>query len=445
MESGRGVLIGASTLLIAEYELTTFINFSYYGMIPLFLIGILPNFNRFKIWQATLLAFSLVIISVSKAFFIVYTPLFLIRTMYSLQKRQWKDALLFAAPLLGIAMTVYMLSLSVGDAQQQKQTLSLASILVSTLKYWAVLISQSLVGKVFYLPAVSHLHQKIIILVSAFVSLGLFYRVLFKNCDKKRVFILAAGFLVAGATAGLKVLYDSVPEPEYLFAQTSHTLGRQWFAGMSALLLAFGVTFQEILPTSPWKKGLLFLTWLSVNTHALLNFRPAKPSFPTEGYSNWSAFTPVFQRPATDGQCIPVNPYPWIYTRHCDYLTPPPPWEDLKNSTSKQAIEFGKFKLPTEAHGKKILTVGLALETPGCEQFTLEAYDANDQLIADGKILLSQGNRKFAFFLFENLAANATSFQLKSNSSNGKDCSTTSTFLWNDKLNSPHAVWMGQG
>ncbi|MBI1860148.1 MAG: hypothetical protein HYR96_04425, partial [Deltaproteobacteria bacterium] len=155
-----------------------------------------------------------------------------------------------------------------------------------------------------------------------------------------------------------------------LLARRMVTLGRAGNALFVAWLFAGGVFF----PRLPTARNL---------------------SWPSVGYDAWSTLSSTIDRERP--YCVPVNPYPTIVNRGCNYLEPP---AFPNRFGTRQAIwpEVGILS-PEKFSNQEVMLIGLPLFAPTDSSTRLEAFDREGHTLASATSSQTTGGQ-FTFFRF---------------------------------------------
>jgi hypothetical protein len=394
------VLLSLGLLFHFDYQLHTFINFSYYGIIPCFLILVsLSSLPRMSTAQSLALGSVLALFALSKPFYVAMAPPLAVAVLWAWRRGDRNALRVAAVGLAGTAIQLGFLLVNRATAGQHAvQSLSAAQKLWIAIVYWAT----SAAGQLGLARDIALRWAAAGMLLLAFAMVR---RLQVKGGRSSRWL----GFCALSVSGGAALLAVAAITSVYTLnpgelPRLDALANRHWFFTHTVLFLGLGLFFFRRF-TGRRDQLLLAvggLAWLASTGVFRLTPAPAgDPGGWISGYSDWSAFAPHIPSGRDEPYCVPLNPYPWLLGHKCGYLLPAPPVEQFDAPT----VEAPGARLPVSANllEKRLQWVGLAAKEPsaGANEQKVIAYGDSGQPLAIAPLVPGHGRMGLAFFRFE--------------------------------------------
>jgi hypothetical protein len=382
-----GLLFGCG--VISDYSMYSMINFSYFGLFPVFLTVFLDKerMSRGRLAGTSLMACLLIL---SKGFFIVFGPLFALLTILDSKNRRWRSALFNGSATLAAALQfLYMIKHinPVANSRGLKDALlSPATLLMDV--------------ALFYVRAASDLFLSLepsrdpvgtaLFVLTGFALLTAWS---FRTGDETLRRFLWTSHLMLFTSSCLWIMVEGLPA--YTLNQSIvWQIHRQTFFAHAFMLLA--VCVPAIRMFSQPAGQVAFITLIGVMTSQFHGATRDIFESTTASHSQWKLFSALSK---DQEYCIPVNPYPWTILHNIELLNS----DDKIAVNQSETIELAWFG--READGwdlKAILLDRLQPEVPPFSAMYAIALDERGKELARGRRLTPAINRH-QYFLFDRL------------------------------------------
>lgn len=410
--------LGLSIAFISDYELNTLINFSYYGVVLLFL-GIFLDKQKMSttIYSILVAASSLVILS--KGHFVIFIPIFLFLAFRSMKMKMKRTALFYY--ILLAASFIQLVSIYINTSFSQSQnSVNLLYLVGKTIYYfllthWHVFFGYVEKGAASY-PAM--------FFVLILLGMGLKKAIIKKNYATINFFLVANFIAICSlflTVAGLSnktapitsnvdavvgaVSRDSLALPEQkpnIFYDKHLANLRSLFFSNLLVFLAGSIVIVGIFPRKSEKFIILAFFFLSSGAFAQIK---AEEPYPVKdlSYSQWGLYSDQLNAKSF---CIPINHYPFILKRNCTYLYP------HEGSTLFQNKQLGGKiilnSLDSSSYLWKVKAV-IVIDEDGKDYKSLSA--SRDGVVVSKAKLLVPSTYKYKYFIFEKEASGIESLE----------------------------------
>ena len=416
-------LLAIGISMISDYELNSFINFVYFGSIFTFLM-IFVNKEEMKTIYVLLLALLTGIIFCSKGVFVVFIPVYFLLFLFYLAKKEYRSVMYYSVSIFfGAIQILTMISHTTSSQSQSHGLFTLVLYVLKTFYYLLLTYRHVLIG--------TFTTDKGYLLGMIFVVIILFFGIK-KIWNKKNnyllTFILIGNILAFGSLFLTVVLVRSntsvftSPTSRSLSAQksvslpNSKTQNQQFtlqidksvffvkhFANLRNMFVSNVIIFLAavvIILTLFDKKShqLLVLGIIIYSSGAFGQFSVEEPyRQQLQSFSQWQTYVALLKRP---NYCIPLNHYPFIISKNCNYLFPLDPEKYIPSSKTVNQINL--IKIDSKAKDWKIESVVIVNNN---KQFTdkntmLYAYDENGEILTKTK-QLTPSDYNYVYFLFD--------------------------------------------
>ena len=299
--------------LFPQYNMYTFINFSYFGSVFALYMLFRESSARSRISEL-LLFISLAIIVCSKTFFVVFVPLFLLRAAVSARNGRWLYAGLWCLP---VATELFQLGFMYTNRGLYTSTdatrMTFVQRVNETLYFYFYSVGNVLIQNRSIVDSPT---AKMLVNLSIGGLLGMFAAfVIFLRRRKvvSALWIAALNILAAGS---LWLATIMMPIQEVKWAEPAFLDQSRWFLfGYVFLLLALLGSLSALISSRLFHlvaSGYLALAAYGNTTRIVDYFDSDQTSF-----SQWGSYSHLLAR---DTYCIPINPYPWMLHRNCYFM-----------------------------------------------------------------------------------------------------------------------------
>jgi hypothetical protein len=395
-------ILGISIAFIPDYEVHAFINFIYFGIVPalLFLFINKEKMNRFIFWIS---AVFLTLVMMSKPHFLSFAPLLVIIGWYAYQKKQ-KRTLAFSILVL-TSFLLQIISLKLNPSVWDKDA-SLAEMIGQVAYSWLSMYKHVFLGDYMF----TSLPSFILFLILLITALFLFVKNQLAKKDKTILYF----FLVCNYIACITVIMTIVTAKE-IFPPEMPIWGmpndRHFIFTNISVLLAGIVVLQTFVKKKPILLSVVAL--LLLNSSAFTFFYDKKvPTVtnraeafqpnstidpyqdPKRSYSQWKLYSPMLQN---ERYCIPINPYPFLLSKECTYLSE---YKINTNVTKKEE----RIVIPQESRSEQWQIQGIILvnelQKNAFDRLKLVAYSADGTVQATAKQITPDSTYSYIYFLF---------------------------------------------
>lgn len=306
--------------MLPDYELKTFINFTYWLFIPLFLLTLRawqqPESFNLKSWVGFVALASLAILS--KPLFFALVPVFFLLGLKMVGSRRffWRAALLVLVPL------AVFVQLKVSEASHQ---LGIEAVSAKSFFYGLVYVPIALVEKIFG-HIIVHNSSRLVLFAMG-VAMGLlFLWYIIKRTDRRErqelwtVFLISSLVIYFNAFICLRSYahyYQDISQFNLRPVMSLLAIRHWFFANLAAYFLVLKI--YDVFPRGLSELRLFFLLLLlfagkhfSFPTHTI-NYNPYM-----HGNADWQSSLKTYgELKTSESFCIPINPMSWFYLQNC--------------------------------------------------------------------------------------------------------------------------------
>jgi hypothetical protein len=388
------MLISLILLITMSWETANFISFTYLNLfyISIFVALALSKHND----DAPAIAFIIPILIMSKVHVLSIIPMMFLSMFFVKQKYKY----IFGTTIFMATLQVVQTLVShMNGGFVSGNNFSFFEKIFSAISYSLIYIGNNFVGYGNHLASNSLLKIGIIIVIFALFTLYIKR----KNSNILIVIGLSIMFFTYFINSfALSYLFNM--NPYYV----NHSMMRWVFPGfMGSLLLLTGIleSWGHIMKYKPLIKYFSFtliLMWIIFGS--LIKKGINNSGSPTLVFSNWQTMARSIEV-NDDNSCVPIDPYGWMYSRNCKYLSK----INFSIGAYKKIIETTlttSIDIPTEIQNKKIISLLVGVNTTNNTSGNVELH----------AIATTISGRKVDFFGFKNNVSN-TSMVLLNNSS----------------------------
>ncbi|WLG43453.1 tetratricopeptide repeat protein [Pseudomonas sp. FP1740] len=345
-----------AVLMVADFETRTFINFTYFSV---FFIGViialslLDRDSELPAWT-----WLIPIIFVSKPSVMTILPALLIAAMF--RSGRVRAIAIVSVMVCLLQMVQLFLSASSGWTPLQASDSSLFYKCYLAVIYTLTLFSRFLVGPSFQSS------------MGVFVGVGAIATFVFgwfavKSRSSRPLMLVGCSLVFF--TALLNCLaFGRVWDSSFLPTLSDFRISRYVIAayiGFVFIVSALSVSFMS----STWGAsnrisrfaGLaIFSVWFIGAGWASYGAKISRDwTAPGVGNSYWKEFSSSIDQ-GISPLCVPIDPFPWLYGRNCEWLTPLPEQAYILKRVLKSEAGFViEVPVPESVQGKKLISIGL--------------------------------------------------------------------------------------
>lgn len=393
-------LVCGALLFHYDYELHTFINFLYYGVIVFFLVvAARPYLNVLSAPAVLSLGLFLAALGLSKPFFVAFAFPLAVGAVLSARRGQFRAFWVMALGLLGVQAQALVLAMNRGQVVAPESTgIGPVHKAAAAAGYYVAAVVGTLgwswdktLAWYYLLPG--------LILVG--LCVGLFLRKMRRQTAGWWV-LVAVSVGLASAALAVMTLPQIYASGELGRPALEHLPNRHWFTLNVVTFLSLALIFSRALASIPLRNGLVAVVlgvWMLGTSIFHPKRPPPEPGGGITGYSQWSVFGPQMPDDPGAAYCAPVNPYPWILARGCNYLVAPPPHPALDRPDT--LVAPSRIEAPEGVTRGKLMWLGVAAvpEAVG-PRGEVRAFGEDDRLLGTGRWLGGRSGAKMAFFRF---------------------------------------------
>lgn len=385
--------------LFHDYELYTFINFSYLGVIPsLFIMFVdLEKMKKVKIVFFSMLFFFIVS---SKAYFIVFLPLYLLLLGCHIRRKNFKSVSFYLSTSISMLIQIIVVITNRGTWTTQSES----NVSESGLLHMAFQ------GISLYIKNFYHLFYRLgssqnsiiiefiltfVLILSTFIAVALSKGKLEKNVI---VFIICTQIL-ALFSIGLSLSVPYIKNSSVWSTQFTVPYNRHFIFSNIFMFLGIIVWVINLLKSA---KAQLLAGVFIILMYGFTGFN-TKDIYEYENYSssNWKDSYSAFEK----GGCTTINPYPWIVCQ--------PGTSTFQTLEINKDAEVQKVDLATEIPDSKSWVVnGLIIDknNPWNKKIKIVLYDNENRKIAES-IENTEATKRYGYFTFrQSLSVNHLGF-----------------------------------
>lgn len=397
-------LTGISIAFIPDYELNTFINFTYFGLVPLLLFLFIDksNMRNSIFWSISLFLF---LIIMSKPHFIAFAPILFVMCIITYRKKLHRTLTFYVLCLMGLLVQIITLKLNPSNWG----TSSGISTIIGEIVY-----SQLSIYKHVFVGdhTLSSLPAFLLFLIGLTVMIFFFVRKQLTQKNKIHLYFFITCNILALSTITMTILsVKAVFPPDMPFFGTPND--RHFMFANVAILLAGIIVIQSYI-RKRWVL-ILVLSLILINSSAFAYFYNKETIYASEkqrtfqithtsfdpysnkksSYSQWDIYNHLLN---DDRYCIPINPFPSLITRNCEILHK---FEDI--SIAKNKVETIMTPRNSTRQRWQVQAVVL-INTSQLNKFdelNLVAFDKNNQQIGTAYQLTPDSSYEYVYYLFE--------------------------------------------
>jgi hypothetical protein len=390
------LLLALHVGLYPNYELHTFINFSYFGIFFVTFV-LLSAANPLSTRAALLLTLGLLVVLPSKPYFLAFAPCFAFFSLLGWYKRSRPQLIVGVGGLLALLLQYGVMSLHKAQfGGISTRTLESITFLSDLMYYQCYSLLRAVVVD-------DHVALKdggaATLNCGLFLTLGILVLLRLKSLwtqDRTALIFPAACLMVSSAAMALNLLaIDLFGGESWLRLPRFLPKNRALFFSENALLLGVCALLTSHRSHSKLMIGLLSSVIgygvIIAATSELKDFYSSDHL----AYSRWKTYHTMAK---DDFACVPINPFPWMIQKNCQYLSP--------------ALEFGRplskayerivLRDLTGRAGEAVILRALVVPPATVNQgrgIRVTAFGADGQILARA-VKLSRRQSDFPFFVF---------------------------------------------
>ncbi|MBP2657683.1 MAG: hypothetical protein H6Q69_715 [Firmicutes bacterium] len=374
--------------IVPNYENFTFTNFSYQGIFFCFLV-IFLNFKNMG--NFSLIVFSLLtaLFCISKFHFVLFLPIYLIIIVWTLKNRNYKGTCFFLPSIITMGIQITnIIKIIKTDTFIQNNTVAQKSLIVT--------IEHILRGTLWYIQAYIPKVYPILALAFLSIMIVIFYR-LFKAryISRPGCLFVIIGNYVAVAFISISCLSE-LGNIEFYYTKGNKILFNRWdFVTYDLIfLMVFFLLYQlhkyldDIKSNKKTLVKRLLILYLIISLG--MTFHKSGEAYnSTNSNSSWREFYILLEYP---DYFLPINPSinlslaKWSLRKECDDLAN---IDNVNGDTIDTSLLYFNNKYIRAIY----------LKYPKNEELKVVAYDKNNNIISEGK-MLSQKGRERKYILF---------------------------------------------
>jgi len=396
-------MISLSIALIPEYELNQFINFAYYGFIPILLLLFVPKENL-RLLQYIALFFVFCILILSKPHFLTFLPVLIVFSAISYNKRQYKSLAIYCVAIVGLFLQIISVLLHPNIWHKTSHlTFPLIKIVEEIMYCCLAIYKHVFLGDYVF----NTIPSFIIFLFFIGIIFYLFIRKQLLEENKTHLYF----FIVCNVIAFLSISM-TITTVRAVFPPIMPFFGipndRHFIFANIAVLLAGITVLQSIIKGKKFFHIIFFLLMLNSSAFGFIydksqqkrivfsSFDPYP--FPQMSYSQWSVYSRLTRQ---DTYCIPINPFPWIISHNCGYLT-----KIYEFQTTRKKVTGIFLSDISKQHDlwniQSIILVNIPYHTT-FKKLSIAAYDDKNKKIAEAIQITPDNTYNYEYFAYPGL------------------------------------------
>lgn len=391
-------LLAIAIGFIPDYQLMTFINFPYYGFVPIFLL-LFVNKEKIKGRHLILLFCFLLLLILSKPHFLLFLPIFAFVSFFAFRKKLLKTAWFYlggvAAFLLQILSVLFHPFAFAGSSHRSVIKKIAESIYSLLSMYRHAFLNDHLFANI---PGFLFF----VLLLGVFFFMFVKKQLLSRNQFPLYFFILCNYFAIFSTILTIGTISAIFPPGMPFFALPND---RHFFFTNVAVLFA-GVMMMQTLIKKQWVLVLIVFILLFTSNAFFYPFDKEQQfkiiftsfdQYPKAqmSYAQWEYTASVLQN---KDYCIPVNPFPWLLHNNCDYLNH---FLEVQNTTQKMEVFDLSTKYPESSRWQIRSIILINIPTPNSFKIlTILAYDKNNKLLGKAQQLSPDSSYNYVYFYF---------------------------------------------
>jgi hypothetical protein len=415
-------IIGIAIGLISDFELNVYMNFIYYGGLLLF-FGVIINKEKLSKLFLFLISLITAFILLSKGQFMAFMPIYFLLAFWHFRKKEYKSFFYFLSAIGAGLLQLSVMSTNAPDDYGPKLFLFPYYIIKSfyyliltyqhvffgyILKDGMMLISISILFFLFIIALKTLIAKKdkytlyvffagnFIALCSLFITIVL-YSQTNPNVQKIAAVVTTASTITSATEKATSEVYANAQNTKNIFEVKHHANARGLF--ISNLLIFLVGAFVLLKMFSKKRNGIIFLSIIFLTSGAFGQIKVEEMYMQkSQSYSQWNLYYPLLQN---DNYCIPVNNYPFLLKKNCDYLlskkqldSSPPIFKETRFSLSRFSPLAKNWEI------QAVMFVNKPAQLTDTSVYTLLAYDNNEEIIGTAK-QLSPITDEYIYFLFD--------------------------------------------
>jgi hypothetical protein len=411
-------LLAILFLCHTDYELHTFINASYYLIIPAAsLLAVAVVDKKYSVKDGLLSGFFVSLAILSKGVLVCLIPMVALAVVFFARQKRWRDIFILSIPVIfasALQIKTMIASQTTLEASLINRNAPLVDVVWTTLATFVhgalVMIMKS------WNDNFSNIALSVVVLIT---GLGLaFYLGIYakKFVSRKSDLSFArstAFWMLFGGALGAQFVaisgsffFPALGFPDY---RSFPKVGRTWFIQVSLLLLTLWSVMGPIKISSirmnrreklkPYLLPFVFLLLGFSGAPFILNQSELRRETREKYFSNWKAFAPQLD----DGYaCAPLNPYPWFFGQNCRILNQT--YDQAAYQDNLRPGESISFVFPESLNANKIRYVGFFVSGLGRSDqtpFILSISNGSDPGLRLEKESLPRNKSPYIYFLIE--------------------------------------------
>lgn len=400
-------ILALSIGLIPEYELLTFINFPYYGFVPVFLLLFIDK-EKLKLQNLVLLFCFLILLILSKPHFLLFLPVFMFVSFFAYKMRLWKTALFYGGAIIALLLQIvsvlfHPLAFHVTNIHRPFFKKIAEIIYAITSMYKHAFFNDHL----FYsIPGF------LIFLILLSVVLIFFIKIQLKNINRFPLyfFFIANYFAIFSIILTIMTIAAIFPPSMPFFALPND---RHFLFTNIAVLFAGTMVLQTFVKKQ-WVLVTIVSLLLFTSNAFLYPFNKDQQKgimftsfdqYPIQqmSYAQWDDTAIALQN---SDYCIPVNPFPWLLQKNCNYLNH---FQEVQ-TTQKKIHKFdidSKYPKSNMWRIRALILVNIPHHNT-FQKITIFALDKNNTIVGKAQQLSSDSTANYLYFYFPKKVIGAT-------------------------------------
>ena len=381
-------ILSISIGLFPDYEIFTFLNFSYFGFLICFLLLFIEKdkiSNRFYVF----LLIITVLLLCSKATFIIFFPLYGLFFLYYFYHKNRKEYIFYAILLLAIGIqTAFLMMHKSESGIPHMEPLPFGTVINKTFfSAWSVFMTV-LVRENYPIISWPGVNLTLFLIMSALVLLHLRRLYLKGNNTTVLIFFISSIYIIfAGAFLNINAFTVFYPNQIFVADWSVYmpiAKNRTTFLPLAAFLLGFTVIVINSVSSKILAQILaLILILFIANNFSISYFSDAADNY-INGNSDWKTYRKLLKDP---DYYIPINPENWAMKRNVS------------------VIENTNSNLPDLA-GKPLRAIRV-LKVPAMLTTTVIAYDSTSKNLVKPERIDSGKGLWLYFYFHEKIQAGA--------------------------------------
>ncbi|WP_424766493.1 hypothetical protein [Paenibacillus sp. sgz302251] len=371
-----------------DYELVTFINFSYLGIIVCLLV-VFIDFTKISNLRYVFISILVFLLLSSKPYFIIFLPVYISLLIYYCYIRSKKHIFFYTISVISLciqATTMIRNKMTWASTDTQVQVSFFEKIydMFNTTIY---LYFQSYLWVLYKLNPFSS--KSLFYLVAMFTLMLIIVTVilLYKRIENKNAknAILLTNYLALSSLALNAFTLPSFKNMNLWDTELLIANFRHYF--VSNIMIFIGLFILSISAIHSKKTKVIVSLYLAI---IIMIFGVSQDPYKNaqDSYSQWNVYNKLLNN---EEYCIPVNPYPWAMCKNLNVLNSP-------LETSVPVSQINLLDMIPESVNWKVKS--FTIETMTQQDVRIVAFDSRDNLIVDIVQLTPTGN-KYSYYLLD--------------------------------------------